>query len=146
MQQLLDKFNAGDRRALSRILTHIDNRSQTGIELVNVLYPRAGNAHIIGFTGPPGAGKSTLVSSVIREYRQRGKTVAVLAVDPSSPYSMGAILGDRVRMLDFTMDPGVYIRSIASRGKVGGLSSSSYDCLTTLDAFGFDKISSAVYT
>ncbi len=138
--ELLDNFLKGDKRALARIITHVDNRSNMGTEIMNKLYGKAGNSHIIGFTGPPGAGKSTLVSAVIREFRKRGNTIAVIAVDPTSPYSRGALLGDRVRMLEFTDDPRVFIRSMASRGKVGGLSSSTYDTMTVLDVFGFDII------
>lgn len=138
--ELITSFFNGNRRALARILTIVDNQIDGYLSILDSLYEKTGNTHIIGFTGPPGAGKSTLVNATIRELRRRGKSVAVLAVDPSSPYTQGALLGDRIRMLDFTNDSQVFIRSLASRGQLGGLSGSTGDCITVLDAFGFNYI------
>lgn len=130
----------GDRRSLTRVLTSVENGSDEGREALRELYPRSGNAHIIGVTGPTGSGKSTLTGALIRELRQRGKTVGVVAVDPTSPFSHGAILGDRIRMQDLTSDPEVFIRSMATRGALGGLAATTNDVVTVLDAAGKDVV------
>lgn len=130
----------GNRRALARTISHIENNSGQAQALLAELYPRAGCAHIIGITGAPGTGKSTLVTGLIQEYRARAKTVAVLAVDPTSPFTGGALLGDRVRMTKVSGDPGVFIRSMATRGSLGGLAMASADVLLLLDAAGYERI------
>ena len=131
---------AGDRLALARLLTAVENRSPLAEAALRDLYPRAGRAHIVGITGPPGAGKSTLVASLIGHVRGLGRPVAVVAVDPSSPITGGALLGDRVRMQAYASDPDVFIRSMAARGHAGGLSSSTSAAAAVLDAAGFDLI------
>jgi LAO/AO transport system kinase len=131
---------AGDRLALARLLTAVENRSGLGEAALRDLYPRAGRAHIVGITGPPGAGKSTLVASLIGHVRERGRSVAVVAVDPSSPITGGALLGDRVRMQSYASDRDVFIRSMAARGHAGGLASSTSAAAAVLDACGFDLI------
>jgi LAO/AO transport system kinase len=131
---------AGDRRALARLLTQIENGAPDAEPALAALYPHTGRAHLVGITGPPGTGKSTLVSALARVYRGRQSSVAIVAVDPSSPFTGGAILGDRIRMRDLAGDPGVFIRSMASRGSLGGLARATDDVVTALDAAGFDKI------
>jgi LAO/AO transport system kinase len=130
----------GDRRALARLLTAVENRSAIGEAALRRLYPMAGRAHLVGITGPPGSGKSTLVAALIGEVRRAGRTVAVIAVDPSSPITGGALLGDRVRMQAHAADGDVFIRSMASRGHAGGLASTSTSAAAVLDAAGFDLI------
>jgi LAO/AO transport system kinase len=130
----------GDRRALARLLTAVENRTPVAEAALRTLYSRAGQAHLVGITGPPGAGKSTLVAALIGEVRARGRSVAVVAVDPSSPITGGALLGDRVRMQSYAGDPAVFIRSMASRGHAGGLASTSGAAAAVLDACGFDLI------
>ena len=131
---------AGDRHALARLLTAIENRSPVAEAALRQLYPTAGRAHLVGITGPPGAGKSTLVAALIAEVRAAGRTVAVVAVDPSSPITGGAILGDRVRMQAYAADRDVFIRSMAARGHAGGLASTTGAACSVLDAVGFDLI------
>jgi len=131
---------AGDRRALARLLTAVENRTAVAEAALRVLYPTAGRAHLVGITGAPGAGKSTLVAALIAEARSRGRTVGVVAVDPSSPITGGALLGDRVRMQAYASDPDVFIRSMASRGHAGGLASTSAAAAAVLDACGFDLV------
>ncbi len=131
---------AGDRRALARLLTAVENRTLVAEAALRLLHPEAGDAHLVGITGAPGAGKSTLVAALIGVVRDTGRTVAVVAVDPSSPITGGAILGDRVRMQAYATDDGVFIRSMASRGHAGGLAASSVAAATVLDAAGFDLI------
>jgi LAO/AO transport system kinase len=131
---------AGDRLALARLLTAVENRSPLAEAALRDLYPRAGRAHIVGVTGPPGAGKSTLVAALIGCAREAGRPVAVVAVDPSSPITGGALLGDRVRMQAYASDRDVFIRSMAARGHAGGLSSSTSAAASVLDACGFDLI------
>lgn len=140
MSDLLKRFRAGNRRALARLLTHIENRTPLGIQAERDVYPLTGRAHLVGITGPPGAGKSTLVAALIREARRRGLTVAVLAVDPTSPITGGAVMGDRIRMLDVTSDEGVFVRSVTSRGRCGGLAPALCAMAHLLDAFGFDLV------
>jgi len=130
----------GDRRALARLLTAVENRTPAAESALRLLHPVAGQAHLVGITGAPGAGKSTLVAALIGEVRRSGRTVSVIAVDPSSPITGGALLGDRVRMQSYASDDGVFIRSMASRGHAGGLAASSVAAATVLDAAGFDLI------
>lgn len=135
-----DLILQGNRRALSRGITLVENQSSKGEEIMKKIYSKTGKAHIIGFTGPPGSGKSMLVDKVIGEYRNQGMAIGVIATDSSSPFTGGALLGDRIRMLRYTGDEGVFIRSMSSRGHLGGLSSSTFSCIALMDAFGFDKI------
>ena len=130
----------GDRRALARVLTHIENDTDIGQQALDKLFPHTGNAHIIGITGAPGGGKSTLVNEMIRVWREREKKVAVIAVDPSSPLTGGATLGDRVRMQEWFDDDGVFIRSMASRRFGGGLAQNTIAVAHAFDAAGFDPI------
>jgi LAO/AO transport system kinase len=138
--QLADAAVAGDRRALARLLTAVENRTSVAEAALRTLYPKAGRAHLVGITGPPGSGKSTLVAALIRHVREAGRPVAVVAVDPSSPITGGALLGDRVRMQAYSGDRDVFIRSMASRGHAGGLASTSTAAAAVLDAAGFDLI------
>ncbi len=137
---LVERLLAGDRRALARIVTLIENRSPDARQMLAQLHAHGGHAHIVGFTGSPGAGKSTLVTQLARELRKRGQRIGVIAVDPSSPFTGGAILGDRIRMQELAGDPNVFIRSMASRGSVGGLAAATRDATRALDAAGFDTI------
>ncbi len=138
--ELSDAAVAGDRLALARLLTAVENRTPVAEAALRRLYPMAGQAHLVGITGPPGSGKSTLVAALIGEVRQVGRSVAVIAVDPSSPITGGALLGDRVRMQAYAGDDGVFIRSMASRGHAGGLAATSTAAAAVLDAAGFDLI------
>ena len=131
---------SGDRRALARLLTRIENAAPEAEAALAALFPHTGRAHVVGVTGPPGTGKSSLVNELAKALRRQGLTVAVVAVDPSSPFTGGAILGDRIRMRDLAGDPGVFIRSMASRGSLGGLARATGDVVTALDAAGFEKI------
>lgn len=135
---LLEKFYQGDIRALSRIISFIENREEGYRRLLANLYKKADNAIRIGITGPPGAGKSTLVNSLIHKFLKNGKKVGVIAVDPTSPFTGGALLGDRVRMNEFPLDGNVYFRSMATRGATGGLAAATVNATVVLDAFGFD--------
>jgi len=138
--ELIKKARGGDQRSIARIISYAENETPEAAEVLQKLYAFTGMAHIVGITGPPGSGKSTLTDKLVKEYRKQGKTVAVLAVDPTSPYSGGAILGDRVRMSDLTLDPGVYIRSMGTRGRLGGLSKGTASAVKILDACGFNYI------
>ena len=131
---------AKDRRALARVLSWVESGDARGREMLRALYPRSGRARTIGLTGSPGAGKSTVTNELAKAFRQRGQTVGIVAIDPSSPYTMGAILGDRVRMTELYSDPDVFIRSLASRGALGGLSAATQDVIHVLDAYGKDVI------
>ncbi len=139
-EALAEATLAGDRRSLARLLTAVENRTPVAEAGLRRLYPAAGRAHLVGITGAPGAGKSTLVAALIGEIRASGRSVAVVAVDPSSPITGGALLGDRVRMQSYAADDGVFIRSMASRGHAGGLAASSVAAATVLDAAGFALI------
>jgi LAO/AO transport system kinase len=130
----------GDRRALSRLVSIVENGGEDGRNALAKLYQYTGNAHIIGVTGPPGAGKSTLVNSLALEYRRRDQRIAIIAVDPTSPFSGGAILGDRIRMQELGHDTSIFVRSMASRGQLGGIARATGDVVKVLDAAGFDKI------
>jgi LAO/AO transport system kinase len=137
---LVGQLRAGDPRALARAISAVENRSPGWSELLKALFPQSGHARILGLTGPPGAGKSTLVDQLARYYRQQKHTVGIIAVDPTSPYTGGAILGDRIRMQEHFSDPGIYIRSMATRGSLGGLARTTADVATVLDAAGRDLI------
>ena len=140
MQGLVERLLSGDRRALARMVTLIENNAPVARQYLAELHLHAGGGHIIGITGAPGAGKSTLVTHMVRELRLRDRKVGVVAVDPSSPFSGGAILGDRIRMMELAGDPNVFIRSMASRGSLGGLSASTRDVVRAMDAAGYDPI------
>ena len=131
-QRLLD----GDRRALARAITLVEDNTPEGWELVREVYPHTGHAEVVGFTGPPGAGKSTLIGALTKARRQAGRTVGVLSVDPSSPFTHGALLGDRIRLSEHFLDQGVFIRSMANRGALGGLSEAALQAALLLDAAG----------
>jgi LAO/AO transport system kinase len=140
LQNLVERLLDGDRRALARMVTLIENDMPVARRYLAKLHLRAGKAQIVGVTGAPGAGKSTLVTHIVRELRHRERKVGVVAVDPSSPFTGGAILGDRIRMMELAGDPNVFIRSMASRGSVGGLSASTRDVVRAIDAAGYDPI------
>jgi LAO/AO transport system kinase len=137
---LLKRFTEGDRTALSKIITMVENHESSFPEVLDRLYPRTGKAYRIGVTGPPGAGKSTLVSGLVQAVRSRNQLVGVIAVDPTSPFTGGALLGDRIRMQDIGTDPGVFVRSMATRGSLGGLAEAAGDVADVMDAFGKDII------
>lgn len=139
-EHLLKKFFARDTIALAKIISLIENRVPGYQEILDLLYPKTGGAYRIGITGPPGAGKSSLVDKLTPLYRAEGKTVAIVACDPTSPFTGGALLGDRIRMQDLISDEGVYIRSMATRGSLGGLAKAAQEVALALDAFGFDII------
>ena len=140
MQNIVERLLNGDRRALARMVTLIENESPQARRYLAQLHQHAGHAHIIGVTGAPGAGKSTLVTHLVRELRNRDRKIGVVAVDPTSPFSGGAILGDRIRMMELAGDPNVFIRSMASRGSLGGLSASTRDVVRAMDAAAYDPI------
>lgn len=140
LEGLLQGFQSGQIRALARVISKLENEDPQRIELMKFLYPLTGHARVLGVTGSPGAGKSSLVDRMIHFLRQTGQQVAVVAVDPSSPFSGGALLGDRVRMQDHATDSGVFIRSMGTRGSLGGLARNTQDTINALDAFGFDWI------
>ncbi|RGS74789.1 methylmalonyl Co-A mutase-associated GTPase MeaB [Mitsuokella sp. AF21-1AC] len=131
---------AGNRLALSRAITAIENEYEEATDIMKEIYPHTGHAYVLGITGPPGAGKSTLTDKIARAYRSQGKTVGIIAVDPTSPFTGGAILGDRIRMNGLTLDAGVFIRSMGTRGSLGGLSHKTADAVKAMDAFGKDII------
>ncbi len=137
---LLQQFFKGDTRALARVITRVENRSGDSLDILRRLFPLSGKSQVIGVTGSPGAGKSTLVDCLAAAYRRKKRTLGVIAVDPSSPFTGGAILGDRVRMQAMAGDPGVYIRSMATRGHLGGLATATADVVTVLEAAGKDPI------
>lgn len=140
MQDIVERLLSGDRRALARMVTLIENEAPQARRYLAELHQHAGRAHIVGVTGAPGAGKSTLVTHVVRELRRRERKVAVVAIDPTSPFTGGAILGDRIRMMELSGDPNVFIRSMANRGSPGGLSASTRDVVRAMDAAGYNPI------
>jgi len=140
LQLLTDRLRQGDARTLARAISIVENRVAGSSELLKAIFPQSGKARILGLTGAPGAGKSTLVDQLAKYYRKQNQTVGIIAVDPTSPYTGGAILGDRIRMQDHFSDPGIYIRSMATRGSLGGLARATADVATVLDASGRDLI------
>ncbi len=140
LQKMIDGLLAGDRASLARAITAVENRTPDAGPILKSIQPQLGRALVVGFTGPPGAGKSTLINAYVSELRKRGKSVAVLAVDPSSPVSGGAILGDRIRMSEHTNDPMVFVRSLASRGHLGGLTRMAARVVDVMDAAGRDVV------
>jgi len=139
-EEIVQGVLAGDRRSIARAITIIENNTAENQKLIAQIYPHTGKAHIIGLTGPGGSGKSTLIEKIVREYRRRGKTVGVVAVDPTSPFTGGAFLGDRIRMQELSTDPGVFIRSMATRNYPGGIAKATKDSVKILDAAGKDII------
>jgi len=137
---VIERVRAGEVRALARAISAIENNSADSTSLLRELFPHSGRAQVIGLTGSPGSGKSTLVDQLAREYRKQNKTVGIVAVDPTSPYTGGAILGDRIRMQAHHADPGIFIRSMATRGALGGLARATADVATVLDASGKDIV------
>jgi LAO/AO transport system kinase len=139
-ETLADAVRAGDRRALARAITLVENSDALAYELVRDVYPETGRAYTVGVTGPPGVGKSTLISALVRHLREADRTVGVVSVDPSSPFTKGALLGDRIRLTDHFLDPGVFIRSMGTRGHLGGLAEATLQAVLLLDAAGKDLI------
>jgi LAO/AO transport system kinase len=137
---LAERLVSGDKRALARGISLVENDDPAGWELVREVYPRTGRARMLGFTGPPGVGKSTLIGALVKHGREREREIAVLSIDPSSPFTQGALLGDRIRLADHFLDEGVYIRSMASRGALGGLAEATLQAALLMDASGKDDI------
>ncbi len=140
MKTSIDAILKGDRKTIAKLITLVENNSQDAAKILDALTPYTGNAHIIGFTGPPGCGKSTLIDKLTKELRKRRKTVAIIAVDPTSPFTGGAILGDRIRMQELSTDKGIFIRSMATRGAFGGIADATENVAKILDASGKDII------
>lgn len=138
--QLAERLLNGDKRACARLISMIENNEKEAVELIKNLYKHTGNAHIVGITGPPGGGKSTLTDKLVKALRKEDKKVGIIAVDPTSPFTGGSILGDRIRMSDLSLDPGVFIRSMGTRGYLGGLSKATQGAVKILDIFGCDYI------
>ncbi len=138
--ELAARLLGGEKRALARAISLVENGDPAGAELVAELYPRTGDARIIGFTGPPGVGKSTLIGALVKELRSHDRRVGVLSIDPSSPFTRGALLGDRIRLSEHFLDEGVFIRSMASRGALGGLAEAALQAALVMDAAGFDDV------
>ena len=138
--KLVEQVLKGDKRAVAKLISMVEDDDPGATEALASVYPKTGKAHIVGFTGPPGVGKSSLINRLVREFRSRGKKVGVVAVDPTSPFTGGAVLGDRIRMADTGTDPGVFIRSMATRGHAGGLALATFDAVKVLDAFGMDIV------
>src|SRR5213596_487241 len=137
---LVDSLIKGDKRSAGKLISLIEDDEPEAVEAVARIFPHTGRAHVVGLTGPPGVGKSSLINRLVRAFRSRGKTVGVVAVDPTSPYTGGAVLGDRIRMADTGVDPGVFIRSMATRGHAGGLALATFDAVRVLDALGMDVV------
>jgi len=138
--KLLEGFRAGRRTALARAISIVEDERAGSPALLDAVHADLGRAHRLGVTGPPGAGKSTLTAALIERFRARGETVGVIAVDPTSPFTGGALLGDRIRMNDVAQDDGVFIRSMATRGSLGGLALATKEVADLMDAFGFDRV------
>jgi LAO/AO transport system kinase len=139
-RDLAERLLAGDRRALARAISLVEDDRPEGWELVREVYPHTGKAAVVGFTGPPGVGKSTLIGALTKARREAGRTVGVLSIDPSSPFTQGALLGDRIRLGEHFLDPGVFIRSMANRGALGGLSEAALQAALLLDAAGREDV------
>lgn len=137
---LVEGLLSGSRLALARAITAVESEYDNAVEIMQAIYPKTGNARILGITGAPGAGKSTLTDKVVKQYLAQGKRIGIVAVDPTSPFSGGAILGDRIRMNDLTLNENVFIRSMGTRGSLGGLSKKTSDVVKLMDAFGMDLI------
>src|SRR3954463_11370243 len=137
---LADRLVNGDKRALARGISLVENRDPEGDKLVAEVFPRTGKARVVGITGPPGVGKSTLIGALTKELRKAERSVGVLSIDPSSPFTQGAVLGDRIRLSEHFLDPGVFIRSMASRGALGGLSEHALQAALVMDAAGKDDV------
>ena len=137
---LVDSLLEGDKRSAGKLISLIEDDEPEAVEALARIYPHTGRAHVVGFTGPPGVGKSSLINRLVRTFRSRGKSVGVVAVDPTSPYTGGAVLGDRIRMADTGVDRGVFIRSMATRGHAGGLALATFDAVRVLDAMGSDIV------
>jgi LAO/AO transport system kinase len=140
LEALVEGVRGGDRRALARAITLVESSDPLAYELIRELYPATGRAYVVGVTGPPGVGKSTLIAALIRHVREREQTVGVISVDPSSPFTKGALLGDRIRLADHFLDPGVFIRSMGTRGHLGGLAEATLQAALVLDAAGKDLL------
>ncbi|NBG88548.1 methylmalonyl Co-A mutase-associated GTPase MeaB [Isachenkonia alkalipeptolytica] len=140
MVNLKEKLRNGNKKATARMITMLENNDPEAIKILGELYQYTGNAKVIGITGPPGAGKSTLTDKLVKALRKEDKTVGIIAVDPTSPFSGGSILGDRIRMTDLAVDPGVFIRSMGTRGHLGGLSKATQGAVKALDLYGMDYI------
>jgi LAO/AO transport system kinase len=138
--ELAEGVRSGDRRALARAITFVENGDTLAAELVRELYPQTGRAYVVGVTGPPGVGKSSLISALVRHLRGAGRTVGVISIDPSSPFTKGALLGDRIRLADHFLDEGVFIRSMGTRGHLGGLAEAALQAVLVLDAAGKDVV------
>jgi LAO/AO transport system kinase len=137
---IIERLRAGDPRALARVISAVENRAHGSSDLLKALFPYTGHARVLGLTGAPGAGKSTLVDQLAKHFRQQNASIGIIAVDPTSPFTGGAILGDRIRMQDHHSDPGIFIRSMATRGSLGGLARTTADVSTVLDAAGRDLV------
>jgi len=135
-----ERLLKGDKRACARLITMLENNDEEAIEIIKKLYRHTGNAYVIGITGPPGSGKSTLTDRLTKELRKRDKKVGIIAIDPTSPFTGGAILGDRIRMNDLSLDKGVFIRSMGTRGSLGGMSKATWGATKVLDIYGVDYI------
>jgi LAO/AO transport system kinase len=140
VDELAGGIRGDDRRALARAISLVENGDPLAYELVRELYPETGSAYVVGVTGPPGVGKSSLISALVRHVREAGRTVGVISVDPSSPFTQGALLGDRIRLSDHFLDPGVFIRSMGTRGHLGGLAEATLQAALLLDAAGKDLV------
>ena len=138
--RIVDQVREGDKRAAAKLISMIEDDDPGATAALAEIFPHTGKAHIVGLTGPPGVGKSSLINRLVREYRERSKKVGVVAVDPTSPFTGGAVLGDRIRMADTGSDPGVFIRSMATRGHSGGLALATFDAVKVLDAYGMDIV------
>ena len=140
MENIIEKFKAGETRALARLISLLENQDPSHEAMLKQLFCLTGKAYVLGFTGSPGAGKSSLVDQVVKTLRRAGQTVGIIAVDPSSPFTGGALLGDRIRMQEHALDKGVFIRSMGTRGSLGGLAKTTKEVVKAMDAFGFDWV------